>query len=56
METDSTNAVNKPNITYNGPLLEFRSVSMKYPGSRENVIQDISFQIYSRQKVGIIGR
>jgi hypothetical protein len=39
-----------------GPIIEFKNVYLKYPTSKANVLNDISFQIYSQQKVGIIGR
>jgi ATP-binding cassette subfamily B protein len=37
------------------PIIEFDSVSFRYPGAEENVLQDLSFRIEAGQTVGIMG-
>jgi ABC-type multidrug transport system fused ATPase/permease subunit len=56
MKVESSNKAKTINLSYNGPLLEFSNVSMRYPGSRITILQSISFQVYPKQRVGIIGR
>jgi ABC-type multidrug transport system fused ATPase/permease subunit len=53
---DSGLSITQPKYNYDGPLLEFKNVSMRYPKTNSNVLTNISFQLYQKQKIGIIGR
>ena len=40
----------------NKPIIQFDKVNMKYDKTNNCTLNDISFQIYENQKIGIIGR
>ncbi|WGE78152.1 cysteine/glutathione ABC transporter ATP-binding protein/permease CydC [Actinobacillus equuli subsp. haemolyticus] len=40
----------------NRPLVQFNAVTFAYPNRVEPVLQDISFEIFARQKVAILGK
>lgn len=43
------------NIREDVPLVEFSHVSFAYPDAGENALEDINFQVYPGQTIGIIG-
>jgi ATP-binding cassette subfamily B protein len=44
-----------PSPEKSSPKISFDNVSFSYPGSDENTLSDINFDIYSGQTIGIIG-
>ena len=58
VEGDPTGTVHVPDIPKTAPrgaALEFRHVSFRYPGAREDVLHDISFRADPGQTVAVIG-